>query len=187
MAISYPISLVAINAEVDSVNSGSLTSLSTNAIEGLSTLNESPYAMSEFNNYSHTFTTTYSCGTLGGGGGAKGGGNVRNTADPSDTSWPLGNAGGDWTISYIRSGINASGITVATYKSGYHYLGSTDFATGWTSITSAGTNAWTLNRTSFTITYNSYNSNNNTTYVYFNISSGSYLASSGSGTYTLNV
>ncbi len=57
MAIQFPISLNAINTEVASVDSGSLVTLSQNAIEGLSTLNEAPYAMSEFNNYTHILTS----------------------------------------------------------------------------------------------------------------------------------
>lgn len=54
MAISYPISLLAINAENTATTSNSLAALSTTAVEGLSTLNEAPYAMSEFNGYTHT-------------------------------------------------------------------------------------------------------------------------------------
>lgn len=184
MAISYPISLSAINAEVDSVNSGSLTTLSTNAIEGLSTLNESPYAMSEFNNYSHAFTTTYQCATQG--GQAKGGGNLRNSANPADTSWPLASNGSNWTVLTINTNPNASGIILSLTRSGNHTSGTTQ-PIGWTSLTSTGTNAWTLNRTSFTMSYNQYSSTNNTTYVHFKITSGSYLAASGSGSYTLNV
>jgi len=53
MAISYPISLLAISAENTATTSNSLTTLSTTAVEGLSTLNEAPYAMSEFNGYTH--------------------------------------------------------------------------------------------------------------------------------------
>lgn len=184
MAISYPISLSAINTEVDSVNSGSLTTLSTNAIEGLSTLNESPYAMSEFNNYSHAFTTTYQCATQG--GQAKGGGNIRNSANPADTSWPLASDGSDWSVSTINTQIGQGGIILSINKSGNHTSGN-GAPVGWTSLTSTGTNAWTLNRTSFTMTYNQYQSSNNKTYVHFQITSGSYLAASGSGSYTLNV
>ena len=47
-----------IDAENTAVSSGSLVSLSQNAIEGLSTLNEAPYAMSEFYSYSHLWETT---------------------------------------------------------------------------------------------------------------------------------
>ena len=54
MAISYPISLLAINAENAATTSNSLVALSTTAVEGLSTLNEAPYAMSEFLGYEHT-------------------------------------------------------------------------------------------------------------------------------------
>jgi hypothetical protein len=56
MAIQFPISLNAINTEVASVDSGSLVTLSQNANEGLSTLNEAPYAMSEFDDYTHILT-----------------------------------------------------------------------------------------------------------------------------------
>ena len=54
MAISYPISLLAISAANTATTSKSLTTLSTTAVEGLSTLNEAPYAMSEFLNYVHS-------------------------------------------------------------------------------------------------------------------------------------
>jgi len=57
MAIQFPISLNAINTEVASVDSGSLVTLSQNANEGLSTLNEAPYAMSEFDDYTHILTS----------------------------------------------------------------------------------------------------------------------------------
>jgi len=55
MAISYPISLLAISAENTATTSNSLTTLSTTAIEAgnISTLNEAPYFMSEFNGYTH--------------------------------------------------------------------------------------------------------------------------------------
>jgi hypothetical protein len=54
MAISYPISLLNISAENTATTSKTLSVLSTTAVEGLSTLNEAPYAMSEFNGYTHT-------------------------------------------------------------------------------------------------------------------------------------
>jgi hypothetical protein len=52
---STNISLVAIQAETgySSTSNISLTTQSQNAIEGLSTLNEAPYAMSEFSGYTH--------------------------------------------------------------------------------------------------------------------------------------
>jgi hypothetical protein len=53
MAISYPISLLNISAENTATTSKTLSVLSTTAIEGVSTLNEAPYAMSEFNGYIH--------------------------------------------------------------------------------------------------------------------------------------
>ena len=58
MAISYPISLLNISAENTATTSKTLSVLSTTAVEGLSTLNEAPYAMSEFNGYTHTITST---------------------------------------------------------------------------------------------------------------------------------
>ena len=181
MAISYPISLSAINTEVDSVNSGSLTTLSTNAIEGLSTLNESPYAMSEFNNYSHAFTSTYNNATQG--GQAKGGGNVRNSATPNTSDWPVGSDGSDWEAYHFITNPGQGGIILQFRRSGNHTSGNT-VALGWTSITSSGTNSWTINRSS--MSYSAIFSNN-ITYVLFTITSGSYIAASGSGTYTLNV
>jgi hypothetical protein len=51
---SYPFSLLNISAENAATTSKSLIALSTTAVEGLSTLNEAPYAMSEFNGYNHT-------------------------------------------------------------------------------------------------------------------------------------
>jgi len=183
MAISYPISLSAINTEVDSVNSGSLTTLSTNAIEGLSTLNESPYAMSEFNNYSHVFSTTYSLYTTNSGGKA----NIdRNHMSLGTSSWPLGGDGSNWGVS-ISSQPHQTGIIINCTRTGNHSSGST-YPTGWTSITATGTNAWTLARSVFTIAYSAYFSSSNTTTVRFSrVESTTRLSESGSGTVTLNV
>ena len=47
------ISISSINTENTSTTSNSLKTLSETAIEGLSTLNEAPYAMSEFSGYQH--------------------------------------------------------------------------------------------------------------------------------------
>lgn len=184
MAISYPISLVAINAEVDSVNSNSLTTLSQNAVEGLSTLNESPYAMSEFNNYSHVFSTTYSLYTTNSGGKAD---IDRNHMTLANTSWPIGADGSNWTVGISSAQGGQTGIIVRCTRSGNHSSGST-YPNSWVSITATGTNAWTLARSVFSLYYSTYNSNNNTTYVYFRIiESTTRVSASGSGTVTLNV
>ena len=55
---SYPFSLLNISAANTATTSQTLSVLSTTAVEGLSTLNEAPYAMSEFNGYTHTITST---------------------------------------------------------------------------------------------------------------------------------
>ena len=58
MAISYPISLLAISAENTATTSNSLSTLSTTAIATTGTASQlikvSPYAMSEFNGYTHS-------------------------------------------------------------------------------------------------------------------------------------
>jgi len=51
--ITKPISLNAINAEVSSVDSGSLVTLSGNATSGSDPADGAPFGMLEFNNYSH--------------------------------------------------------------------------------------------------------------------------------------
>ena len=55
---SGEIKISQINTENAATTSNSLKTLSETAIEGLSTLNEAPYAMSEFHGYTHTLTQT---------------------------------------------------------------------------------------------------------------------------------
>ena len=59
------VSISAINTENSATTSNSLKTLSETAVEGLSTLNEAPYAMSEFRGYTHDlpFTSTATNGT----------------------------------------------------------------------------------------------------------------------------
>ena len=173
-----------IDAENTAVSSGSLVALSTSAIEGLSTLNEAPYAMSEFYNYSHVFSTAYTLYTTNSGGKA----NIdRNHMSLTDSTWPIGADGSEWTVSISSAAGGQTGITLQCTRSGNHSSGST-YPNSWVSVVATGTNSWTLARSVFDLWHSTYNSSNNTTYVYFRrLESTTRLNESGSGTVTLNV
>jgi len=180
------ISISAINTENTDTTSNSLKTLSETAIEGLSTLNEAPYAMSEFANYSHVFNTTYSLYTTNSGGKA----NIdRNHMTLGTTSWPIGADGSDWTVGISSAPGGTTGMILRLSRSGAHtFSGGSTYPNSWVSISATGTNSWTLARSTFSITLNSYNSTTNITSVYFtNYTSTTYLSSSGSGTVYLNV
>jgi hypothetical protein len=178
------ISISAINTENTATTSNSLKTLSETAVEGLSTLNEAPYAMSEFQNYSHVFSTNYSLYTTNSGGKA----NIdRNHMSLTDSTWPIGADGSDWTVSISSAAGGQTGITLNCTRSGNHSSGST-YPNSWVSVVATGTNSWTLARSVFDLWYSNYNSSNNTTYVYFRrTETTTRLNSSGSGTITLNV
>ena len=104
MAISSSnIAITAINTEITSVNSNSLTTLSQNANEysGYTGLNDAPYAMNEFAGYSHG-PASHSIGWtwLGPYGKVS----FYSTANPSGTNVPFGSV--NWASFGYRSASN---------------------------------------------------------------------------------
>ena len=177
------ISISAINTENTATTSNSLKTLSETAVEGLSTLNEAPYAMSEFANYSHVFSTNYSLYTTNSGGKAQ---IDRNHMGFANNQWPIGADGSTWTVS-IDSQPHQTGIVINCTRSGNHSSGST-YPNSWVSVVATGTNSWTLARSVFTLSYSNYSSGSNSTTVTFSRQENvTRLSESGSGTVTLNV
>lgn len=168
-----------INTENTATTSNSLKTLSETAIEGVSTLNEAPYAMSEFMNYSHQWSSSFTFSSTTGGGKA---GHTRYHLNPSDSTMTLSD-GSDYTFSIISTVATHTGFRIRfTHKDGVALTSSSAWPTAWTSVTvesSAITN-FTLNRTAFTqaTVGNS---------KHFQKDDGvTYMAASGSGTITIN-
>jgi len=133
-----------INTENTSTTSNSLKTLSETAVEGLSTLNESPYGMGEFRGYTHgplDHSVTIAWDTPQGKVGFRGGGVTSGGAVP----------------------FGSQNITTASYSENVNifridWQGNTAVNTGWISVRSntAGNGTETLNRTSFSSTTTSY-------------------------------
>ena len=133
-----------INTENTATTSNSLKTLSETAVEGLSTLNESPYGMGEFRGYSHgpsDHNVTISWGTPQGKIGFRGGTASAGAAVPFGSQHLS-------SVSYSEG----PGILRLNWQ------GNTSVNTGWISVRSntAGAGTVTLNRTSFSSTTNQY-------------------------------
>ena len=167
-----------IDAENTAVSSGSLVTLSQNAIEGLSTLNESPYAMSEFYSYQHAWSTDFTFYETVVGKAEI----TRYHMTLDDNTMTLSD-GSDYTFNVISSLGVPHGFRIRfTAKDGVALTASSPFPTGWHSVTvesSAITN-WTLLRTAFsevTVVDQKHFQKDDGVY---------YMAASGSGTMTIN-
>ena len=138
-----------INTENTSTTSNSLKTLSETAVEGLSTLNEAPYAMSEFRGYTHgpldhnvTITWSTPVGKVGFRPGLVGG-----APSYPGASVPFGSQN-------LKSVSFSENVNVLRID----WSGNTAVNTGWISVRSntAGAGTVTLNRTSFGSTTTSY-------------------------------
>jgi hypothetical protein len=138
-----------INAEMTTVDSGSLVALSTNAIEsaGYTDLNDAPYGMSEFLGYAHTWSTT---------------GIVDEVVEGKTTRWVLELV--DSTPDNVGGTLN----NVLTYPGGTGLrLQWASLNTGWTSVKLGATegSATTLARSAMTADGNTHYIADGNTYI----------------------
>ena len=167
------ISISAINTENSATTSNSLKTLSETAIEGLSTLNEAPYAMSEFQNYTHAFSTTFT-GSLTNSGGKADINRFRTTLADNQAVM----SDGTFTLTVESARGTTFGLRIIWSSS------ANAVSTGWTSVTithsagspSAGTN-YTINRSSMNAglhfgVYAHYIDSNSVSYLAGNSSAG---------------
>lgn len=140
------ISISAINTENTSTTSNSLKTLSETAVEGLNTLNEAPYAMSEFQNYAHTYSSNFTGYTTNSGGKAN---ITRYRTTLANNSAVMSD--GTFTITLESARGTHAGLRII--------WGSSAVSTGWTSVTithSAGApnsgSSYTVNRSAMSVT-----------------------------------
>lgn len=162
------ISISSINTENTSTTSNSLKTLSETAVEGLSTLNEAPYAMSEFQNYTHAFSTTFTGSTTNSGGKAD---ITRHRTTLANSTAVMSDGTFTLTLESERGG--ATGIRII-------WGGGSAVSTGWTSVTIAQSNAstFTINRSAMTAGLDAG--------VYAHRTSSNNLTGSGTGSITFN-
>ena len=162
------ISISAINTENTSTTSNSLKTLSETAIEGLSTLNEAPYAMSEFQNYVHTYSSTFSGYSTNSGGKAD---ITRHRTTLANSTAVMSD--GTFTLILESERGGHTGIRII-------WGGGSAVSTGWTSVTIAQSNAstFTINRSAMTAGLDAG--------VYAHRSSSNNLTGSGTGSITFN-
>tara|TARA_B100001093_G_C26267058_1_gene775249 strand:+ start:66 stop:578 length:513 start_codon:yes stop_codon:yes gene_type:complete len=162
------ISISSINTENTSTTSNSLKTLSETAVEGLSTLNEAPYAMSEFQNYAHTYSSTFTGYSTNSGGKAD---ITRHRTTLANSTAVMSDGTFTLTLESERGGAN--GIRII-------WGGGSAVSTGWTSVTIAQSNAstFTINRSAMTAGLE--------VGVYTHRTSSNNLTGSGTGSITFN-
>ena len=162
------ISISSINTENTSTTSNSLKTLSETAVEGLSTLNEAPYAMSEFQNYAHTYSSTFTGYSTNSGGKAD---ITRHRTTLANSTAVMSDGTFTLTLESERGGAN--GIRII-------WVGNNAVSTGWTSVTIAQSNAstFTINRSAMTAGLE--------VGVYTHRTSSNNLTGSGTGSITFN-